>query len=284
MLFARDKSQMCNNLLQFAHVYAWGKDHGRHTISMRFSYKYPYFHISDTKHVGFLWYFFAKYAAALRLLPTASFKRQNCDHAALEKKMLRHKHIVVSGWHARFYDSFLRHREEIASLFMFRQEIKEKVEAFMKQNESNCDNKPLRLGIHIRRGDYKEWRKGRYYYDDDTYLSFIKSFVQKHPSRTIHIYICGNDPALDKEHFRKELRDSNVCFPAGNPAEDLCLLSECNYLIGPPSTFSLVAAMYRDLPLCWMVTKDVHHMQFHKFEELFRDLDTCGDKVYGLMP
>ena len=24
MMFARDKSQMCNNLLQYAHVYAWG--------------------------------------------------------------------------------------------------------------------------------------------------------------------------------------------------------------------------------------------------------------------
>ena len=29
MMFARDKSQMCNNLLQYAHVYAWGREHGR---------------------------------------------------------------------------------------------------------------------------------------------------------------------------------------------------------------------------------------------------------------
>ena len=37
MIFARDKSQMCNNLLQYAHVYAWGREHGRKVISMRFS-------------------------------------------------------------------------------------------------------------------------------------------------------------------------------------------------------------------------------------------------------
>ena len=43
MIFARDKSQMCNNLLQYAHVYAWGREHGRKVISMRFSYKYQYF-------------------------------------------------------------------------------------------------------------------------------------------------------------------------------------------------------------------------------------------------
>ena len=28
------------------------------------------------------------------------------------------------------------------------------------------------------------------------------------------------------------------------------MLSECDYIMGPPSTYSLVAAMYRDMPLC----------------------------------
>lgn len=285
MLFARDKSQMCNNLLQFAHVYAWGREHGRRTISMRFSYKYPYFHISHTDNVGFLWYLFAKYAAALRLLPTASFKYQNCDHEALERKMLRHKHIVVSGWHARFYDHFLKYRNEIVGLFEFNQNIRQKVEAYMMENEVCKDAvKPVRLGVHIRRGDYKEWRNGRYYYDDDTYLSFINAFLKCHQSEPIIIYICGNDPHLDKECYIHELSKVKVCFPEGNPAEDLCLLSECDYLLGAPSTFSLVASMYHDLPLCWMVSSDACQMEFHKFEELFRDLDTCGDKVYGFSP
>ena len=33
MIFARDKAQMCNNLLQYAHVYAWGREHGRKLVS-----------------------------------------------------------------------------------------------------------------------------------------------------------------------------------------------------------------------------------------------------------
>ena len=56
MIFARDKSQMCNNLLQFAHVYAYGREHGRHVLSMRFSYKYPYFRIRHTRHTSFALY------------------------------------------------------------------------------------------------------------------------------------------------------------------------------------------------------------------------------------
>ena len=117
MIFARDKSQMCNNLLQYAHVYAWGREHGRKVISMRFSYKYQYFHICHTSLTGFGWYLMAKYLAAVKLLPTASFKHADCDREALERMMLRHRHIVVSGWNVRFYDLFLKYRQEICDLF-----------------------------------------------------------------------------------------------------------------------------------------------------------------------
>ena len=104
MMFARDKSQMCNNLLQYAHVYAWGREHGRKVISMRFSYKYQYFKICHTSLTGFGWYLLAKYMAALKLLPTASFKYRDCNREALERKMLKHRHfshlspLTASPW------------------------------------------------------------------------------------------------------------------------------------------------------------------------------------------
>ena len=40
MIFARDKRQMCNNLLQYGYGYAWCREHGRRVISMRFSGKF----------------------------------------------------------------------------------------------------------------------------------------------------------------------------------------------------------------------------------------------------
>ena len=133
MIFARDKSQMCNNLLQYAHVYAWGREHGRKVISMRFSYKYQYFHICHTNLTGFAWYLFAKYMAALKLLPTASFKYSDCDREALERKMLRYKHIVVSGWNVRFYDLFLKYRQEICQLFTLDSQYTEPVRKKLEQ-------------------------------------------------------------------------------------------------------------------------------------------------------
>ena len=177
MMFARDKSQMCNNLLQYAHVYAWGREHGRKVISMRFSYKYQYFKICHTSLTGFGWYLLAKYMAALKLLPTASFKYRDCNREALERKMLKHRHIVVSGWFARWYDLFLKYRDEICDLFTLDEQYTAPVKAKMQEAEApsslTSPLSPLRLGVHIRRGDYAQWRNGQYFFDDAVYDSCL---------------------------------------------------------------------------------------------------------------
>ena len=277
MLFARDKSQMCNNLLQYAHVYAWGREHGRKVISMRFSYKYQYFHICHTNLTGFGWYLLAKYLAALKLLPTASFKHGDCDREALEKKMLRHKHIVVSGWNVRFYDLFLKCRKDICDLFAIDSEYTEPVRAKMQEAEkSSTPNHPssiIRLGVHIRRGDYAAWQDGKFLFDDNTYANHINRFAAIHQNEDIHVYLSTNDPVVSEETYQRLCPTVHIHHLHGNAPEDLFMLSECDFLIGPPSTFSLVAAMYRDIPLYRMDSSDETAMTtetFRLFDYWFR--------------
>jgi hypothetical protein len=275
MMFARDKSQMCNNLLQYAHVYAWGREHGRKVISMRFSYKYQYFHICHTSLTGFGWYLFAKYMSAIGLLPTASFKYADCDHAALECKMLRHRHIVVSGWNVRFYDLFLKYRQEICDLFTLDSKYTEPVKEKMHKAETvQCAMvNGLRLGVHIRRGDYAQWGDGKYYYADEVYAAHINRFAQMHPEAAVHVYLSTNDAGVTAEKFQTLCPQVHIHHLQGSAPEDLFMLSECDYLIGPPSTFSLVAAMYRDLPLYRMDTADetlMSHEGFKRFDYWFR--------------
>jgi len=266
MIFARDKSQMCNNLLQYAHVYAWGREHGRKVISMRFSYKYQFFRICHTDLTGFGWYLLAKYMAALHLLPTASFKRRDCDREALERKMLRHRHIVVSGWFARWYDLFLKYRQEICDLFTIDPEITQPVIDRMQAVEKGSEKAQIiRLGVHIRRGDYAEWRDGQFFYDNKTYIEHINRFQQLFPDREVHVYLSTNDPDVTEEAFQQQCPLARVHHLQGNAPEDLFMLSECDYLIGPPSTFSLVAAMYHDLPLYRMDVRDASEMTPDKF-------------------
>lgn len=276
MIFARDKSQMCNNLLQYAHVYAWGREHGRKVVSMRFSYKYQYFKICHTSLTGFGWYLLAKYLAAFKILPTASFKRRDCDRGALERKMLKHRHIVVSGWFARWYDLFLKYREEICDLFTLDEKytlpVKEKMLAVEGKSSSSSI---LRLGVHIRRGDYRIFYDGKYFFDDKVYAEHINHFAEMHPHQTTHVYLSTNDPEVSAATFQQLCPHVVVHHLQGSAPEDLFMLSECDYVIGPPSTFSLVAVMYRDIPLYRMDTGDASQMTaegFRRFEYWFQNI------------
>ena len=297
MIFARDKSQMCNNLLQYAHVYAWGREHGRKVISMRFSYKYQYFHICHTNLTGFGWYLFAKYMAALHLLPTASFKHADCDREALERKMLRHRHIVVSGWNVRFYDLFLKYRSEIVELFRIDECYTQPVREKMNVNDNvegqrpkakgqrllpqslrpvSLDLRPksqISLGVHIRRGDYATWQDGRYFFNDKVYANYINRFAAMHPDQTVDVFLSTNDAQVTADHYQALCPKVRIHHLKGSAPEDLFMLSECDYLIGPPSTFSLVAAMYRDIPLYRMDSADADSMTadgFRLFDYWFR--------------
>ena len=263
---------MCNNLLQYAHVYAWGREHGKKVISMRFSYKYQYFHICHTSLTGFGWYLFAKYMAALHLLPTISFKEVPTDMQAVEQQMLRHRHFVVSGWHARWYNLFLKYRQEICELFTIDNSFTEPVKQKMHDLETTSGS-TLRLGVHIRRGDYANWAGGNYYYQDDVYARHINMFVDTHQGQDVHVYLSTNDQEVTEESFKSLCPKAHIHLLNGNAPEDLFMLSECDALIGPPSTFSLVAAMYRDIPLYRMDSADEQLMtegSFKKFDYWFR--------------
>lgn len=276
MIFARDKSQMCNNLLQFAHVYAWGRKHGQRVISMRFSYKYPYFKIQKTQYTGFFWYLLAKYAAALGLLYTVSFRNE--EHLEEKKRyMENHRHFVVSGWFARFYDEFLEYRGEICDLFQLREEYMEPLRARMESAMSGKGMETLRLGLHIRRGDYKDFYGGKFFYDDATYASYVLEYAHQNPTKDIIVFVSTNDRSVSANDFETLCRNCQsrikfVVMPENNPAQDMTMLSECDAIIGPPSTFSLTACMYHDIPLCWMEEASPANMRFDKFENHFKNI------------
>ncbi len=270
MIFVRDKGQMCNNLLQYAHLYAWGREHGKKTVSMRFAYKYQYFHICHTRWHWFITYLFAKWGAALHLIPCVTFPfEKGPDTTTQERKMLNLPCCVVEGWRVEYPMLFLKYRQEIVQLFTFNLPIQQKVKNWM---DSNSSKESLRLGVHIRRGDYARWMEGKYYFTDHIYAAHITRFASLHPDRDVVVYISTNDKEVDVRQFRASCNLDSIHLLHGNAAEDLCMLSLCDYLIGPPSTYSLVASMYNDAPLYWMMNANAQEMQmenFRKFEQLF---------------
>ncbi len=261
---------MCNNILQFGHVYAWAREHDRKAISMRFAYKYPWFRISHTRGHNFLTYVVAKGLAGAGLLPVVSFDTPGVVEPELVEKMERKRNLVVQGWEVRFYDLFLKYKSEILDLFAFLPEVEKSAEAVRRR----CPEGDIALGLHVRRGDYARWQGGRYLFSDKQFAAVVRRFAELHPDRGITVFVCGNDPTLYRDIYRREVREVKFVFAEGNPAEDLCLLSKCDWLMGPPSTFSLVASMYRDVPLYWISdpAKAFTEADFDKFDNLFRHI------------
>ena len=269
MIFVSGYGQICNNILQFGHLYAWGRKYGIPVIAMRFCYKYKYFAISKTKFYHWFTYLFAKYGAKLHLIPTVSFLDKENPNPEKIHCLKKERFVLVKGWGFREFDTFLANREEISSLFAFRPGIIKKVDKQLPPLRKNV----LRLGVHIRRGDYKVWMSGRYYYSDEDFIRIVQSFYDLFPEDSIEILIVGNEKKLPLEKFRAAL-PGQVCFLSGNPGEDLYALSTCNYLIGPPSTFSLMAAFYNNSNLYWIFDKDqaLKKESFRKFDCLFRQI------------
>ena len=131
-----------------------------------------------------------------------------------------------------------------------------------------CDSPSatLRLGVHIRRGDYAKWNDGIYCYDDETYARHINRFAEMHKDSEVHVFLSTNDSTVTEEKYQELCPKVHVHAFQGSAPEDLFMLSECDYLIGPPSTFSLVAAMYRDIPLYRMDTADECQMTAERFQ------------------
>ncbi len=271
MIFVTDKGRLCNNIIQYAHLYAWGRENKRRTMSMRFAYKYPDFVIGRKRYLYFWLYLFAKTAARLHLIPVVEFNDINSDYAAQTKVMLTHRLVLATGWCVRFFDLFEKYKGEIKQLFAFA----ENVEQTASQRLSHCADGSIKLGVHVRRGDYATWCGGHYFFNDEQYARVIAQFCQFFPGKQVEVFVCGNDPKLDHTCYQDVMGASHVHFPNGSPAEDLCLLSHCDYLVGPPSTFTLVASMYHDSMLYWMLNADdeLSLSSFKSFDQQNRIFD-----------
>lgn len=268
MIFVKGYGQMCNNILQYAHAYVWGKENQIPVVSMRFAYKYRYFEVCDYKYHQWLVYVFAKILIKFRLIKYFFLDDPKDVTPKVIEELKVHKMVAIDGWHFRFPELFLKNEDEIRNLFAFKPSVVERTRGYISKKTENID---IRLAVHIRRGDYKKWMNGKYFFDDEVYIEHIRQFLDSFSDKRVAVFICTNDHHLNLNCYRKALGIESVYLPKGNEAEDLFLLSQCDYIIGVKSTFSLMAAFYNNLPLYWISDKHkpLQISEFSSFGKLF---------------
>lgn len=124
-------------------------------------------------------------------------------------------------------------------------------------------DRPL-VGVHIRRGDYQEWREGEYLFSSDRYASTMKRVEELLPQRPTFL-ICS-DENVEVEEFA----DLDITLAQGSDVEDLYCLSRCDMILGPPSTYSRWASLVGGVPLYVMegTSSDFRLADFEVVREL----------------
>jgi len=149
----------------------------------------------------------------------------------------RSKTCYVKGWQFRVHDLTAKYQDEFISRYSLKPEFYSG-NALCKQFDEIDRDKSTVVGVHVRRGDYRTHLGGKYFFDDATYQKYIENFdahlQQQGSSKNIFVIFSNEDITLNT---------SSQIVKSDNPwYVDQHLMSRCDYLIGPPSTFTMWAS------------------------------------------
>ncbi len=150
----------------------------------------------------------------------------------------------VAGWNYRNYKLTTKHHEVLKHIYSF-----DKSSLSRKSKSREIFLKKLKnqgkfiIGLHIRRGDYKKWNKGKYYFEFDFYKNVIKKLKTKLINENKDPYFI----VVSNEKIKSEI--GAHYFSGGSWKEDQIILKNCNLILGPPSTFTMWPSYIAKIPL-----------------------------------
>ena len=101
--------------------------------------------------------------------------------------------------------------------------------------------------IHARLGDYHIWRNGAYYFSPEYYIELAQEIRAMNPS--FEVVVCTNEP----DKFVQAAELGLLYLSDGkSEEEDLTLMAKSQWIVGPPSSFSMLASNYGGVELSWI--------------------------------
>jgi hypothetical protein len=270
MIVISDKyGQLGNRLFVFAHFIGWGIEHSSVIANPAFDEYAQYFegtaddpwcrypprpspsrHIARARHRNYNAVRLASQIGSRLRLRTPLIGCENIggdelcqlgdkEHAPA---LLGRKLTLVRGWQYRDEASLQKHAAAIRAYFTPRAPHLRTTEAVVAAARATCD---VLVGVHIRRGDYINFMDGRYYYEQSVYRELMDKVRRRRlKGREIGFLVCSDEP-VDAAFYR----GLNVHRGPDHPIEDMYAFTRCDNLIGPPSTYTMWASYYGNVPL-----------------------------------
>ncbi len=169
--------------------------------------------------------------------------------------------LFEGGWYTD-YNSFVKNEEILKSTFSIKEPYARNVKNIIEPAKVKYD---ILVGVHIRRGDYIDFLGGKFYFTDEVYKQKMSLFQSLFPDKNVGFLICSNEE-INYEKFE----EFNIVKPTNFFIEDMYSLAGCDYLLGPPSTFTMWASFYGNTPL----------YKIHSKEDIFELKDFVVTKEY----
>ena len=146
----------------------------------------------------------------------------------------RYRWINLHGWMFRANPLVLKHREAIRAVLRVRRSLHPQLSSTLDKSK---DLGRTRVCLHIRQGDFREWRDGQHYIDPLEYAQAAWRIAKTDARRNMEFWVLSDEP-VDLTLFPPGTRIS----PRRNLGQDYQLLTEADFILGGISTFSRSAA------------------------------------------
>ena len=240
---------MCNRFWAYLDSVAWAMKNGRKVVIWHWDRSLSCFDaLRNNRYVSFPFYsktIFSivgedRWQQFLNLLC-----KPRIVHQFFRSNLAKRLNICASWPLRKSFEYFPEVKDRLIPLFRPNEDLCRPVEEAMARYKSEGY---FVIGVHIRRGDYKIWVGGKYYYETEDYLATMQSLAALYKDRKIAFFISTNEE-LDSSVFS----GLKICrFDNTTAAQDLYTLSLCDRIIGPLSTFSRWASWYGSVPLAFI--------------------------------
>jgi len=179
------------------------------------------------------------------------------DSPDFRRRIEGKKIVFLGGWRFRKNTDCLKHTDEIKTYFTPNKKYEPDIFLLINEARKHCD---ILIGVHIRMDDigdspkrissyilrkYKKSFNPKHKFTIDEYKAMMKRIENLFSDKKVG-FLISSDERIDNKSFL----GFNVTFARGHMIKDLYSLARCDYIVGPPSTYSQWAAFWGEVPLC----------------------------------
>lgn len=251
---------MCNKLFILAHIISSSESR---EFDVKF-YSFPYFdgikynfdklsdkiQIKNRKVISYLSGVYGKNGVSVSRL--ICINDSNMARAFINKNIktgqITKNNYYWIGWPYVDYESLKNKYNMMRDFFLFTDDV---INESSKKLERKEDE--FIIAVHIRRGDYKNWLDGKFYFENETYIRLINEAIQEYKDKQVKILICCNETI---EIDLNDIQGKIIICDSNSDVVDLCMMSMSDLIIGPPSSFSGWASFIGHVPKFYVMSKD----------------------------